>query len=357
MSDLTAQLDKLDFTLRQMRDDDLPAYVDFVNAVDAIEPMENARTLAEMEQDYHWPDNKEIYTIAELANPDGNASKLIGYLECDKDEGSDMAWGELLVHPDYRNHGVGRALYTEFERLVLPKQPTELHFSPKQQATLLLDFLKRRGYEAERYFLRLRLPAEVAVPEAQLPFGYSIRTFQHGDEQLFTDIRNGSFADHYGNTPSTIETMTYITQLNDFRPDGLFFAFAGDHPAGYCHAAFNTEEIARRGIAVGWIHMLGVLPQYRRQGIGRALLLTGINWLRRFVPIVELGVEGKNEKANPLYASVGFVEENARINMRKPVVAQASSLPLTQPPPARGEGLLGDNGAIFIARQRVAGWG
>ncbi len=311
--------DELKYIIRQMCEADLPALVGFINEVDASEPMENARTLAEMEQDYRWPDNRGIYTLAQLVNLDGSAGKLIGYLECDKDEGSDMAWGELLTHPDYRNQGVGRALYAEFERLVLPKQPTELHFSPKQQATLLLDFLKRRGYEAERYFLRLRLDAATAVPEAELPAGFTIRTFQPGDEQLLTDIRNGSFADHYGSTPSTIETITYVTHLNDFRPDGLFFAFAGDQPAGFCHAAFSAEEIARRGFEVGWIHMLGVLPPYRRHGIGRALLLTGISWLRRFVPIVELGVEGKNEPALPLYTSVGFVEDNARINMMKRV--------------------------------------
>jgi mycothiol synthase len=311
---------KLTFILRRMRNDDLPAVVDFFNAVDAIEPMENNLTLAEFKEDYHWPDNQEIYILAHLTNPDGAEGRLIGYLECDKEDDTDMAWGELLVHPDNRNNGVGRALYAEFERLVLPKQPTELHFSPKQQATFLLDFLKRRGYEPERYFLRMRLPAGAGVPEAQLPPVFTVRTFQPGDEQLFTDLRNGTFADHYGSTPATLETMAYITQLKDFRPDGLFFAFADDEPAGFCNAGFSAEEIARRGIEVGWIHTLGVMPQYRQHGLGRSLLLMGIHWLRQFVPIVELGVEGKNVGALPLYTNVGFREENARVNMMKPVL-------------------------------------
>lgn len=314
---------RFDFTLRRMRDDDLPALNNFINAVDAIEPMENARTLAEFKEDYHWPDNQEIYTLAHATNPDGSEGKLIGYLECDKDEGSDMAWGELLVHPDYRNRGVGRALYAEFERLMLPKQPTELHFAPKQQASLLLDFLRRRGYEAERYFLRMRLPADVAVLEAQLPPGFTMRTFQPGDEQLFTALRNGCFADHYGSTPATLEAITYITRLQDFRPDGLFFAFVGDQPAGFCNAGFSAEEMARRGIEVGWIHTLGVMPQYQRHGLGRALLLIGVQWLRQFVAIVELGVEGKNAHALPLYTDVGFREENARVNMMKRVALGA----------------------------------
>lgn len=167
----------------------------------------------------------------------------------------------------------------------------------------------------------MRLDAEVIAPQVQLPAGFSIRTYQPGDEQLLTDLRNGSFAEHYGNTPRTLEEMAYLTNLPEFRAEGLFFAFAANgEPAAFCHTAISEDEIARRGERIGWVHTLGTMPAYQRRGLGRALLLIGVNYLRQFVPIVELGMEGKNAKAAPLYTNVGFRQTAYRVNMMKEVM-------------------------------------
>jgi ribosomal protein S18 acetylase RimI-like enzyme len=59
------------------------------------------------------------------------------------------------------------------------------------------------------------------------------------------------------------------------------------------------------------------MPAYRGRSLGRALLLVGVNYLREFVPVVELGVEGKNDSALALYRSVGFHEYKGWANMVK----------------------------------------
>jgi ribosomal protein S18 acetylase RimI-like enzyme len=53
--------------------------------------------------------------------------------------------------------------------------------------------------------------------------------------------------------------------------------------------------------------MLGVNPDYRQQEIGKAILLNGLEDLkRRGVEIVELTVDSENLAACSLYESVGF---------------------------------------------------
>ncbi len=145
-----------------------------------------------------------------------------------------------------------------------------------------------------------------------------MRTFVRGqDEQLFMEVRNICFAEHFGSTPYTIETATYLTEQEMFQPEGLFFAFKGDEIAGYCWSAISQEEMARRGLKVGWIEHIGTTPAHRGVGLGRALLLIGIQHLRQQVDIVELGMEGKNDKAMNLYKSVGFYQYRGWLNMVK----------------------------------------
>jgi mycothiol synthase len=53
--------------------------------------------------------------------------------------------------------------------------------------------------------------------------------------------------------------------------------------------------------------MLGVVPKYRQQEIGKAILLNGLDDLKaRGVDIVELTVDSENPAACALYESVGF---------------------------------------------------
>lgn len=63
------------------------------------------------------------------------------------------------------------------------------------------------------------------------------------------------------------------------------------------------------GEAIGRIGMIGVDPDYRGMGLGRAVLLAGLSYLKRKgLPIAQLTVDSENEVARALYRSVGFRE-------------------------------------------------
>jgi mycothiol synthase len=92
------------------------------------------------------------------------------------------------------------------------------------------------------------------------------------------------------------------------RPDGIFLAFGLDGDvAGVCWTSIDPERNALRGEQAGHIDSLAVVPEHRRRGLGRALLLAGMRWLQaQGQTSIELEAMGNNELALPLYEQVGF---------------------------------------------------
>ncbi len=309
------------FILRPFTLADIPLAVALHQEVEAREPVGEHHTATEYTDWLNGPfSNGAVITLAFAANPDGSAGKLVGELVVEKDERSDYAWADIFIHPDYRLLGLGRTFYDLALADARQRGAGELRLGPSEKHTLMIDFLKRRGHEPERYFWDMRLAADTPVTEqAQLPPGFTVRTFVRGqDEQAFMEARNGSFAEHFGSVQRTLDEIIAITNISEFDPDGLFLAFAANgEVAGLCWTTIDPDANAARGEEVGWINTLGVVPAYQRLGLGRALLLLGVHHLHQTMQIVELGVEGKNAKALPLYESVGFVRHRGNVNMRK----------------------------------------
>jgi ribosomal protein S18 acetylase RimI-like enzyme len=66
-----------------------------------------------------------------------------------------------------------------------------------------------------------------------------------------------------------------------FDPAGLILALDGDRPAGVVHAGFGGAAGYTVDPSVGVVCWLGVLPAYRRKGIGRELLHRAEDYLRK----------------------------------------------------------------------------
>jgi mycothiol synthase len=318
------------YSIGDLSENDLPALVDFFNECERLEPMDESITLGEFTDWYHNPMNHSLYLPARLdddstverdtadGGPRGGEGKIIGCIEFTAHPSHTHASGWFYVHPHYRNAGLGRALYAEFERRAKDAGLTSMRITPNREATLLIHFLERRDFELERYFWSMRLPAGQPVEQVVLPQGITVRTFvPNQDEELWAHVRNVTFADHYGSAPRSVEEMTHLSREPYFRPEGLFFAFDGEQIAGFCATGIDPREQERLGLPIGHIHTLGVMPAYRHRGIGRGLLLAGLHYLREFVSIVELGVEGKNERALALYEGVGFHQHRGWANMEK----------------------------------------
>ncbi len=308
--------EQISYHIRLTGSDEVRALAEFVTELARLEPTieSYSQGVADYIEWFSSPFSLEYSRWqANLVNPDGSEGAMIGRSAMRPPNPDGIAFGVVEVHPDYRNHGVGSALYDLVEQQARAWAVKTLNIEGNQRHTLLRDFLTRRGFAFDRYSWEMLLPADHPVAAATLPAGITVRTFVPGqDEALYHSTLNAGFADHFAHSDVSFEQILHWINLPSFNPNGVFFAFAGSEPAGICVAIVHTNAVDE-----GWIEDLAVLPAYRRHGVGRTLLLTGVNWLRQHVSTVKLGVEGKNERALPLYTSVGFQQHDSRFIMMK----------------------------------------
>lgn len=93
-----------------------------------------------------------------------------------------------------------------------------------------------------------------------------------------------------------------------------FLAEGRGRVVGWCDVTPDSREGFRHGGTLG----MGVLPEYRGMGIGRALLERAVaEALERGLTRIELEVFGSNEAAVALYEGVGFQVEGRKRHARK----------------------------------------
>jgi mycothiol synthase len=111
------------------------------------------------------------------------------------------------------------------------------------------------------------------LPKLELPDGYSLRTYQEGDETHWANIISDSFG---GRKRTAEDTRNEITGRDVFVPDGLYFVTHQDIPVGTACAwrqSVNETE-------VGYVHMVGVLGEHTGHKLGKWVSLAVLYYFR-----------------------------------------------------------------------------
>jgi mycothiol synthase len=136
------------------------------------------------------------------------------------------------------------------------------------------------------------------IPVPEVPKGFSIRILNSPDDLKAYRALYGFSAVHSQHNQELLASDEY----NHF--------VAVDSPgnfAAYCECSFFRAEWQRSGQHIGWIDYIQTRPENQRQGLGRALLLTGIQHLRaQDTETVVLVTVSSNLPALHLYKAVGF---------------------------------------------------
>ena len=234
-------------------------------------------------------------------------AKLVGYLSVALEPGIQRALLEGLVHPRHRRKGLATKLFSSSMQRIKESGIKASQISVSETNSAAKNLLNHLAFSFIRYFFEMQLDINNTRLPAARQGPTTSRMLRPGEEDLLTQIQNRCFADTWGFNPNTTEEITYRLNMHDRSPEDVVLTYMEEKPVGYCWIIINAEENAKREKNKGLIHMLGVDPDYRKQEIGKAILLNGLEDLKaKGVDIIELTVDSENPAACSLYESVGF---------------------------------------------------
>ena len=106
----------------------------------------------------------------------------------------------------------------------------------------------------------------------------NVRRFIEGkDEEVWLRVQNEVYREYEDFRPDTIEDMEISERSPGFDSTGMFIAELDGKPVGVVNAFVDRH----RKEMFGSLRVLGVLPEFRRRGVGRCLVENAIESLKK----------------------------------------------------------------------------
>lgn len=308
--------------------DDADAVADLFNASSLDVTGEREMDVKDLRREWQTPGFDLARDARVVLTPDG---EIIAYAEqWDVAEPHVRRFASVRVHPAHRGRGIGTALNRWVERraretLDLAPEGAQValgasvvaHHQPAQ------DVLEALGFKPVRRFWRMVAELNGDLKPAVWRDGLHVRQMRPGEERPFYRMLDEAFEDHWGrvNRPfeEAFERWLYFVENCEACDPELFFVVE-DRSAGgeIAAAAYGMIDIAEDE-HMGWVSMLGVRRDYRRQGIALALLRhIFADFERRGKQRVGLAVDAASlTGATRLYEKAGMSVAQERIAFEK----------------------------------------
>lgn len=305
--------------LREFVLGDIPAIAEIRNDSISISPDFISMTVDRFRYDFYDEDVPMMSRI-EVAEVAGNVA---GFTHLYTDE-NQLRLGRvnldsLHVHPAARNHGVGAALLASAVETARGWNGRYLSTAIPEESPRSVTFLERHGFTRVRQFYKMRLSDLRPDADTHFPPGFHQRHFQPGtDEAAFVEVYNAAFADHWDFIPMADWEIAKWNRRPAFNPKGCFLLFDQDRLVGFTTVMFDQDQARETGQAVGRIFEMGVLPEYRRRGLGYTMLQAAIRYAQaQGFDALDLVTDVENEAGIQLYEKVGFQEKRASIVLHR----------------------------------------
>ena len=176
-----------------------------------------------------------------------------------------------------------------------------------------MAWLTRHGFQPQAmrtlHFIRsLNDP----IPDSQPPPGFSIRSVAGESEiEALVALHRAAF----GTDNMTIEERRAMMSGPDYDPALDLVVVAPDgRLAGFCVCGIPREENAATGRNEGYTDPIGVHPDFQKQRLAHALLLTGLHLLREGgLAYATLGTSSENVAMQAAARSAGFQLESTKV--------------------------------------------
>ena len=217
-------------------------------------------------------------------------------------EGEGAVTGELVIHPEHRRQGLGRALTGE---LAVAAGGHVLRLWAHGDLPAAAALARTAGFERFRALWQMRRslgePLTQPLEGPALPAGRALRTFVPGqDEDEWLKLNGRAFAKHPEQGGWTRHDLDLREREPWFDPAGFFIAERDGRMTGFHWTKVHDPTL-------GEVYVVGVDPDEQGSGLGRALTLAGLRHLRDLgVDQAMLYVDEDNVPAIRMYEGLGF---------------------------------------------------
>ena len=223
---------------------------------------------------------------------------------------------ELVIHPRRRRQGLGRALAGE---LIAAAGGHVLRLWAHGDLPAAAGLARAAGFERFRALWQMRRPLSGPLEQPVLPAGRTLRTFVPGrDEDEWLSLNGRAFAKHLEQGGWTRHDLELREREPWFDPAGFFIAEANGAMAGFHWTKVHPPGDQNGSPAIGEVYVVGVDPAEQGSGLGRALTLAGLHYLRDLgLAQVMLYVDEDNAPAIRMYEALGFTRARTDAMYRK----------------------------------------
>jgi mycothiol synthase len=240
--------------------------------------------------------------------------EIAGYAHLDPSAPGQEPSGELVIHPDHRRRGLGLALARE---MIAGADGHPVRIWAHGDLPAAARLARATGFERFRALWQMRRSLRDPVDQPRLPAGHALRSFRPGrDEDEWLSLNRRAFAKHAEQGKWTRHDLELREREPWFDPAGFFIAERDGVMAGF-HWTKVTEP-ADAPASTGEVYVVGVDPGEQGTGLGRALTLAGLRYLRdRGLDQVMLYVDEDNVPAIRMYQALGFTRSRTDAMYRR----------------------------------------
>ena len=278
--------------------DEVLALVEAARLADGVAPLSEHGMLRLR---YEGSDGGRDFTVM-------TGSEIAGYAYLDPPSaqgdhrGEGEVTGELVIHPEHRRQGLGRALTGE---LADAAGGHVLRLWAHGDLPAAAALARTAGFERFRALWQMRRsldePLTQPLEGPALPAGRALRTFVPGqDEDEWLKLNGRAFAKHPEQGGWTRHDLDLREREPWFDPAGFFIAERDGRMTGFHWTKVHEPKL-------GEVYVVGVDPDEQGSGLGRALTLAGLRHLRDLgVDQAMLYVDEDNVPAIRMYEGLGF---------------------------------------------------
>jgi len=307
-----------DITLRFATWDDLSAVTQLVYDVcEADGDTTVAVTEEEMKHEWEAPGFNIGSDVMVAVTADG---RVVGYEEFYNAHKHAKLRTDGCVHPGFKGLGIGTALMRAVGERALkeielaePDMRVYIHSTMDAKDMDARSIHEGEGYSPVRYHWRMQ--ADLTSPPSAIifPDGIELRPFIR-EEHAYTvwQATSEAFSDHWEHHDMPFdEWVSHRLENSNFDPSLWMIAWDGDQVAG---ASLN-----RYRMGIGWIGNLSVRRQWRKNGLGYALLIHSFGeFYKRGMKTIGLGVDAQNPTgATRLYQKAGMYAASEFVTYEK----------------------------------------